>query len=47
MILILRHSVKEKAGACLGGSVVKNPLASAGDTGLIPCAGRCHMLGSN
>ena len=27
-----------------GGPVVKNPLASAGDTGSIPGAGRSHML---
>ena len=30
-----------------GGSVVKNPPANAGDTGLIPDSGRSHMLGSN
>ena len=29
-----------------GGSVVKNPPANAGDTGLIPDAGRFHMLQS-
>ena len=27
-----------------GGPVVKNPLASAGDTGSIPGPGRSHML---
>ena len=27
----------------LGGSVVKNPPANAGDTGLIPGLGRSHM----
>ena len=27
----------------LGGSGVKNPLANAGDTGLIPGPGRSHM----
>ena len=30
-----------------GGSVVKNPPANAGDTGLIPGPGRSHMLRSN
>ena len=30
-----------------GGSVVKNPLASAGDTGLSPVLGRSHMPWSN
>ena len=27
-----------------GGSLVKNPPANAGDTGLIPNVGRAHML---
>ena len=30
-----------------GGAVVKNPPASAGDTGLSPGPGRSHMLQSN
>ena len=30
-----------------GGSVVKNPPANAGDTGLIPDPGRSHMLQSD
>ena len=30
-----------------GGAVVKNPLASAGDTGSSPDPGRSHMLRSN
>ena len=30
-----------------GGSAVKNPLANAGDTGLIPDLGRRHMLWNN
>ena len=30
-----------------GGSVVKNPLANAGDMGLIPDPGRSHMLQGN
>ena len=31
----------------LGGAVVKNPPANAGDMGLIPGPGRSHMLRSN
>ena len=31
----------------LGGAVVKNPLANAGDTGSSPGPGRSHMLRSN
>ena len=34
---------KDKALGFLGGSVVKNPSASAGETGLIPDLGRSHM----
>ena len=30
-----------------GGTVVKNPPANVGDTGLIPVLGRSHMLGSD
>ena len=30
-----------------GGTVVKNPPANAGDTGLSPGPGRSHMLWSN
>ena len=30
-----------------GGTVNKNPPASAGDTGLIPGPGRCHMPWGN
>ena len=30
-----------------GGTVVKNPPANAGDTGLRPGLGRSHMLRSN
>ena len=30
-----------------GGSVVKNPTANEGDTGLIPAPGRFHMLQGN
>ena len=29
------------------GAVDRNPLANAGDTGLIPGPGRSHMLGTN
>ena len=32
---------------CPGGSGVKNPLADAGDMGLIPDPGRSHMLQGN
>ena len=34
-------------GDCLGGSVVENPPANAGDASLIPGLGRSHMLWSN
>ena len=34
-------------GDFLGGAVVKNPPANAGDTGSIPGPGRSHMLRSN
>ena len=34
-------------GGFLGGSVVKNPPANAGNMGLIPDLGRSHMLQSN
>ena len=34
-------------GGFLGGSMVKNLLANAGDTGSIPGPGRCHILWSN
>ena len=30
-----------------GGTVVKNPPANAGDTGLMPGPGKSHMLRSN
>ena len=36
-----------KYGAFPGGAVVKNPPATAGDTGLSPFLGRSHMLWSN
>ena len=37
--------VKKVLGRGLpGGSVLKNPPANAGDTGLIPGLGRFHML---
>ena len=38
---------KTKQGASLGGSVVKNPPASAGDASSIPDPGRSHMPWSN
>ena len=37
----------EILGGFPGGSVVKNPLASVGDTGSIPDPGRSHMLQNN
>ena len=37
----------EWPGDFLGGAVVKNPPASAGDTGLSPGPGRSHMSRSN
>ena len=37
----------KKSGDFPGGSVVKNPPTSAGDTGLIPGPGRSHMPRSN
>ena len=38
---------KELGQGFPGGSVVENPRADAGDTGLIPGLGRLHMLWSN
>ena len=38
---------KEKFRDFPGGTVVKNPPANAGDTGLIPGLGRSHILWSN
>ena len=46
----VRHpsgDVEEAVGDFPGGSVVKNPPASAGDMGLIPGLGRSHMPQSN
>ena len=37
----------KKRGGFSGGTVVKNPPANAGDTGLNPGPGRSHMLWSN
>ena len=36
-----------KNGGFPGGSVIRNPPASAGDTGSIPGPGRSHMLRGN
>ena len=50
------HTAKQQRGdGChrrewrdfLGGAVVKNPPANAGDTGLSPGPGRSHILQSN
>ena len=38
---------KAGIGGFPGGTVVKNPPANAGDTGLSPGPGRSHMLRSN
>ena len=37
----------KKGGGFPGGTVVKNPPANAGDTGLSPDPGRYHMPQSN
>ena len=42
-----RQTLKKKVQSFPGGSVVKNPPANAGDTGLIPDLGRSHMPRSN
>ena len=39
--------IKYKEQGFPGGAVVKNPPASAGDTGSSPGLGRSHMLRSN
>ena len=46
IIILSKVSQKEK-GDFPGGTVVKNPPANAGDTGLIPGPGRSHMPQSN
>ena len=38
---------KDNGGGLPGGAVVKNPPASAGDTGSIPGPGRSHVPQSN
>ena len=45
----VRHykTLRRKHGDFLGGTVVKNLPANAGDTGLSPGLGRSHMLRSN
>ena len=50
MVKNLPWGKKKKKESTLGfpiGSVVKNPPANAGDTGLIPDPRRSHMPGSN
>ena len=39
--------IKINLGDFPGGTVVKNPPANAGDTGLSPGPGRSHMVRSN
>ena len=41
------HTLKATAWGFPGGSVVKNPPASAGDRNSIPDPGRCHVPRSN
>ena len=41
------HKVKKRGGGFLGGSVVKNLPANAGDTGSIPGPGRSHVPWGN
>ena len=41
------HTKITEAGGFPGGTVVKNPPANAGDTGLSPGPGRSHMPQSN
>ena len=45
--ILLQGYRKNQIRGFPGGSVVKNPTASAGDTGLISDPGRSHMLQSN
>ena len=45
--ILLQGYRKKQIRGFPGGSVVKNPTASAGDTGLISDPGRSHMLQSN
>ena len=45
--ITVHDNPKVEAGDFCGGTVVKNPPASAGDTGSIPGPGRYHMLRSN
>ena len=45
-VLLVHHSLRGTRGTFPGGPV-KNPLASSGDTGLIPGPGRTHMLWGN
>ena len=41
------HQKRKRHMDFLGGPVVKNPLANAGDTGSIPGPGRFHRLWGN
>ena len=42
-----KNQAQNQTGGFLGGSVVKNPPANEGDTGLIPGLGRSHVPQSN
>ena len=43
----IHFAIQKSAWVLPGGSVVKNPPAKAGNTGLIPDPGRSHMPRSN
>ena len=45
--IMLYFTFKINGEGFLGGAVVKNPPANAGDTGSSPGPGRSHMLRSN
>ena len=47
VVSIRGHGIKTSILDFPGGTVVKNPPASAGDTGSIPGPGRSRMLRSN
>ena len=45
--MLISHPIIKKKKGFLGGAVVKNPPANAGDTGSSPGPGRSHMPQSN
>ena len=46
-VTIILNVIQNLLPSCPGGSVVNNPPANAGDTGLIPDLGRSHKLSSS